>query len=37
MVRGGTAVYIDAGGVPMLFDHTSVSQLVGEPQGQPST
>jgi hypothetical protein len=34
--RGGTAVFIAAGGVPMLFDHSSVSQLIGEPIGQPA-
>jgi hypothetical protein len=31
VVRDGVAVFIAAGGVPTLFDHTSVSQLVGEP------
>jgi hypothetical protein len=36
VLRGGAAVFIDAGGVPTLFDHTSVSQLVGEPLGQPT-
>lgn len=27
--RGGVAVFIDAAGVPVLFDHESVSQLIG--------
>jgi hypothetical protein len=35
-VPDGVAVFIAAGGVPMLFDHSSVSQLVGEPLGQPT-
>jgi hypothetical protein len=37
VVRDGVAVFIAAGGVPTLFDHTSVSQLVGEPLGQPTS
>lgn len=27
--RGGLAVYVDRAGVPTLFDHESVSQLIG--------
>lgn len=34
VVRDGVAVFVAAGGVPTLFDHDSVSQLVGEPVGQ---
>ena len=30
VVRGGIAVYIDAAGVPSLFDHEGVSEFVGE-------
>lgn len=30
IVRGGTAVFVSAKGVPTLFDHDSVSELVGE-------
>jgi hypothetical protein len=30
VIRGGVAVFIDAGGVPTLFDHESVSQMVGD-------
>jgi hypothetical protein len=30
VIRGGTAVFISADGTPTLFDHGSVSQLVGE-------
>lgn len=33
VVRDGVAVFVAAGGVPTLFDHDSVSQLVGEPVG----
>jgi hypothetical protein len=36
VLRDGVAVFIAAGGVPTLFDHSSVSQLVGEPLGQPT-
>ena len=36
VLRDGVAVFIAAGGVPTLFDHESVSQLVGEPLGQPA-
>jgi hypothetical protein len=36
VIRDGVAVFIAAGGVPTLFDHESVSQLVGEPLGQPA-
>jgi len=30
VVRDGVAVFIAAGGAPMLFDHESVSDLSGE-------
>jgi hypothetical protein len=30
VIRGGIAVFIDAGGVPTLFDHEGVSEFVGE-------
>jgi hypothetical protein len=30
ITRGGTAVYFDAAGVPTLFDHESVSEVIGE-------
>jgi hypothetical protein len=36
VLRDGVAVFIAAGGIPTLFDHSSVSQLVGEPPSQPS-
>jgi hypothetical protein len=30
VLRGGVAVFIAADGVPTLFDHESVCQLIGE-------
>ena len=30
VVRGGVGVFISAEGVPTLFDHESVSEVVGE-------
>jgi hypothetical protein len=30
VIRGGIAVFIDAGGVPTLFDHEGVSEFVGD-------
>ncbi len=29
-IRDGVAVFIGPGGVPVLFDHEGVSQLIGE-------
>ncbi len=34
VVRDGVAVYIRPGGVPVLFDHEGVSQIVGDLMGQ---
>jgi hypothetical protein len=34
VVRDGVAVYIEAGGVPVLFDHEGVSQFIGDLMGQ---
>jgi hypothetical protein len=34
VVRDGVAVYIGAGGVPVLFDHEGVGQFVGDLMGQ---
>ena len=31
VLRDGVGVFVAAGGVPTLFDHESVSQLVDEP------
>ena len=37
VVRDGVAVFISAGGVPVLFDHEGVSQFIGDlmEQGNP--
>jgi len=37
VVRDGVAVYISAGGVPVLFDHEGVSQIVGDLREQNNT
>jgi hypothetical protein len=34
VVRDGVAVYIGAGGVPVLFDYEGVSQFIGDLMGQ---
>jgi len=34
VVRDGVAVYIGAGGVPVLFDHEGVNQVIGDLMGQ---
>jgi hypothetical protein len=34
VVRDGVAIYIGAGGVPVLFDYEGVSQFVGDLMGQ---
>ncbi len=33
VVRDGMAVYLAAGGVPILFDHEGVSQFIGDLAG----
>jgi hypothetical protein len=30
VIRGGVGVFISAAGVPTLFDHESISEVVGE-------
>jgi hypothetical protein len=30
VIRGGVGVYVSSAGVPTLFDHESVSEVVGE-------
>jgi hypothetical protein len=37
VVRDGAAAYIGAGGVPVLFDHEGVRQVVGDLMGQADT
>ena len=34
VVRDGVAVYIGAGGIPVLFDHEGVGQFIGDLMGQ---
>src|SRR5687767_15108311 len=34
VIRDGVAVYIGPGGVPVLFDHQGVSQVVGDLMSQ---
>lgn len=34
VVRDGMAVYISAGGAPILFDYEGVSQVIGDLAGQ---
>jgi hypothetical protein len=31
VIRNGAGVYLSAAGVPTLFDHESVSEIIGEP------
>jgi hypothetical protein len=37
VVRDGMAVYIAAGGAPILFDYEGVSQFIGDLLGQTDT
>ena len=34
VVRDGVAIYVAPGGVPVIFDHEGVSQVVGDLMGQ---
>jgi hypothetical protein len=34
LIRDGIAVYVAPGGIPVLFDHEGVSQVVGDLMGQ---
>lgn len=34
VVRDGVAVYIGAGGIPVLFDHEGVGQFIGDLMAQ---
>ena len=36
VIRGGVAVYLSPGGVPVIFDHEGVSEITGDIIGQPS-
>jgi hypothetical protein len=35
VVRDGVAVFIAPGGIPIWFDHESVSQIIGAPANTP--
>jgi len=35
VVRDGVAVFVGHGGVPVLFDHEGVAQVVGDLKGEP--
>ena len=37
LVRDGVAVYLAAGGVPIIFDHEGVNQFIGDLMGQENT
>lgn len=37
VVRDGMAVYISAGGAPILFDYEGVSQVIGDLSGRAET
>lgn len=37
VVRDGMAVYLSAGGAPVLFDYEGVSQVIGDLAGQAGT
>src|SRR5207237_6396529 len=34
VIRDGAAVYLAAGGIPVIFDHEGVSQVIGDLMGQ---
>jgi hypothetical protein len=36
LVRDGVAVFVAAGGIPVIFDHEGVSQLIGDLMEQKS-
>jgi hypothetical protein len=36
VVRDGVAVFVGPGGVPVLFDHEGVAELVGDLKGEPT-
>jgi hypothetical protein len=36
VVRDGVAIYVAAGGVPVIFDHEGVSQIIGDLIGHPN-
>ena len=36
VVRDGVGIYIGPGGIPGVFDHEGVSQIIDDPMGQPA-
>jgi hypothetical protein len=36
LVRDGTGLYVGPGGIPVLFDYESVSQVIGDLAGRSS-
>jgi len=34
VVRDGVAIYVQPGGVPVIFDHEGVAQVIGDLKGQ---
>ena len=36
VLRDGVAIFVARGGIPVLFDHEGVSQVLGEPMQQQS-
>lgn len=36
VIRDGVAVFLAPGGVPVWFDHESVTQIIGEPANNPT-
>ncbi len=37
VVRDGVAIFVAAGGIPIIFDHEGVSQFIGDLAGQTET
>lgn len=37
VVRGGVAMFVDAAGAPVIFDHEGVSQIFADSSGAPPT
>lgn len=36
IVRGGTALFLAPGNIPVIFDHEGVSEVIGDLAGNPS-
>jgi hypothetical protein len=36
VVRDGTAIFVQPGGIPVIFDHEGVNQIVGDLNDQPA-